>query len=72
MEQLAKANGVSVSQVALAWLMANPIITSPIIGANSSEQLMDNLGALAVNLTTQEKSILDQATAWTDEGVGAD
>ena len=72
MEQLAKANGASVSQVALAWLMANPIITSPIIGANSPEQLMDNLGALAVNLTTQEKSILDQATAWTEEGVGAD
>jgi aryl-alcohol dehydrogenase-like predicted oxidoreductase len=72
MEQLAKAKGVSASQVALAWLMANPIITSPIIGANSPEQLMDNLGALAVHLTIEEKSILDQATAWSKEGVGAD
>jgi aryl-alcohol dehydrogenase-like predicted oxidoreductase len=72
MEQLAKAKGASVSQVALAWLMVNPTITSPIIGANSPEQLMDNLGAQNVHLTIEEKSILDQATAWSEEGVGAD
>jgi aryl-alcohol dehydrogenase-like predicted oxidoreductase len=72
MEQLAKAKGVSASQVALAWLMANPIITSPIIGANSPEQLMDNLGSQDVHLTSQEISILDLATAWTEEGVGTD
>lgn len=72
MEQSAKAKGASVSQLALAWLMANPVITSPIIGANSPKQLMDNLGALAVHLTIEEKSILDQATAWAEEGVGAD
>jgi aryl-alcohol dehydrogenase-like predicted oxidoreductase len=72
MEQLAKAKGASVSQVALAWLMVNPTITSPIIGANSPEQLMDNLGAQNVHLTIEEKSILDQATAWSEEGVGPD
>jgi aryl-alcohol dehydrogenase-like predicted oxidoreductase len=64
MDTLAKSKGVSVSQVALAWLLTNPIITSPIIGANSPEQLKDNLGALNVHLTTEEKSALDQATAW--------
>ena len=64
MDTLAKSKGVSVSQVALAWLLTNPIITSPIIGANSPEQLKDNLGALNVSLTTEEKSAMDQATAW--------
>ncbi len=64
MDTLAKGKGMSVSQVALAWLLTNPIITSPIIGANSPEQLKDNLGALNVSLTTEEKSDLDQATTW--------
>ena len=64
MDTLAKSKGASVSQVALAWLLTNPIIISPIIGANSPEQLKDNLGALNVSLTTEEKSALDQATTW--------
>jgi aryl-alcohol dehydrogenase-like predicted oxidoreductase len=64
LDALAKAKGVSVSQVALAWLLADPLITSPIIGANSLEQLQDNLGAVDVRLTPEEKSALDQATAW--------
>ena len=64
MDTLAKSKGASVSQVALAWLLTNPIIISPIIGANSPEQLKDNLGALNVSLATEEKSALDQATTW--------
>lgn len=67
MDNLAKQKGASVSQVALAWEMANPLITSPIIGANSPEQLMDNLGAVNVRLKPDEKSALDQATAWKEE-----
>ena len=68
MEKLAREKGATVSQVALAWLLANPLITSPIIGANSPEQLKDNLGALDVRLTPEEKSALDQATAWKEKG----
>ncbi len=68
MEILAKGKGASVSQVALAWLLADPLITSPIIGANSPEQLKDNLGAVDVRLTPEEKSALDQATAWKEKG----
>jgi aryl-alcohol dehydrogenase-like predicted oxidoreductase len=67
MEKIAKERGASVSQVALAWLLADPLITSPIIGANSPEQLKDNLGALDVRLTTEEKTVLDQATAWKEK-----
>jgi aryl-alcohol dehydrogenase-like predicted oxidoreductase len=67
MESLAKPKGASVSQVALAWLLADPLIISPIIGANSLEQLRDNLGAVDVRLTPDEKSALDEATAWKEK-----
>jgi aryl-alcohol dehydrogenase-like predicted oxidoreductase len=68
MDALAKGKAASISQVALAWQLADPLITSLIIGANSPEQLKDNLGALDVHLTPDEKSALDQATAWKEEG----
>lgn len=64
MDVLAKEKGASTSQIALAWLLADPLITSPIIGANSVEQLKDNLGALDVRLTLAEKSLLDKASTW--------
>jgi aryl-alcohol dehydrogenase-like predicted oxidoreductase len=67
METITKGKGVSISQVALAWLLADPLIASPIIGANSLEQLQDNLGAVDLHLTPDEKSALDQATAWKEE-----
>jgi aryl-alcohol dehydrogenase-like predicted oxidoreductase len=68
MDRLAKGKGASISQVALAWLLADPLIVSPIIGANSPEQLKDNLGAVDVHLAAEEKNALDQATAWKEEG----
>lgn len=64
MDALAKQKGASISQIALAWLLADPLISSPIIGANSIEQLKDNLGALDVRLTPAEKTTLDNASAW--------
>jgi len=64
MEVLAKEKNASISQIALAWLLADPLITSPIIGANSLEQLKDNLGAVDVRLLPAEKSMLDKATTW--------
>jgi aryl-alcohol dehydrogenase-like predicted oxidoreductase len=66
-EKLAKGRGMSVSQVSLAWLLDDPLITSPVIGPNSLEQLKDNLVALDVRLTIEEKSALDQATAWREK-----
>jgi aryl-alcohol dehydrogenase-like predicted oxidoreductase len=67
MDGLAKEKHSSISQIALAWLLADPFITSPIIGANSVEQLKDNLGALDVHLTPVEKSLLDEYSAWKEE-----
>jgi aryl-alcohol dehydrogenase-like predicted oxidoreductase len=64
MDALAKEKHASISQIALAWLLADPLIISPIIGANSVEQLKDNLGAVDVRLTQAEKSVLDKASEW--------
>ena len=59
-----KKDGYSVSQIALAWLLSDPVITSPIIGPRSLEQLDDNLGAVGVRLSGEEKDTLDEASSW--------
>jgi len=43
MEKICEETGLSMSQLSLAWLLANPAITSPIIGASKLEQLEDNV-----------------------------
>jgi aryl-alcohol dehydrogenase-like predicted oxidoreductase len=67
LDELAKQKSASVSQIALAWLLADSLVISPIIGANSIDQLKDNLAAVDVRLTTAEKRMLDKATAWKEE-----
>lgn len=62
--QIGKEKGTSVSQIALAWLLTNPLITAPIIGPRNLEQLNDNLGAAGLRLTAEEKKTLDEATQW--------
>ena len=64
MDEIAEAHTATVSQVALAWILADPVITSPIIGATSVEQLEENLGALEVKLTKEEQIMLDELTQW--------
>jgi aryl-alcohol dehydrogenase-like predicted oxidoreductase len=61
--ELAEALGYSPSQVALAWLMARPTVTSPIIGPRSVEQLIDNLDALDVRLEPAQLQRLDDLSA---------
>lgn len=58
--------GKSISQMALAWLLTDPLITSPIIGPRSLKQLHDNLGAVGLRLTPEEKQQLDEASTWKD------
>jgi aryl-alcohol dehydrogenase-like predicted oxidoreductase len=56
--------GSSVSQVALRWLLSNPLITSPIIGPRTLEQLQDNLGAAGLRLDDSEVQALNEMTTW--------
>jgi aryl-alcohol dehydrogenase-like predicted oxidoreductase len=54
--------GASPSQVALAWTLANPAVTSPVIGARTVAQAEDNLGALDVVLGVEHLERLDAAS----------
>jgi aryl-alcohol dehydrogenase-like predicted oxidoreductase len=59
----ADVRNISVSQVALAWHLSNPVVTSPIIGPRTLEQLADNIGAADLRLTDDEMDVLNQASA---------
>jgi aryl-alcohol dehydrogenase-like predicted oxidoreductase len=56
---VAKARGVSGAQVALAWLLSRPWVTSVIIGARTKEQFADNLAAVDLKLSEEELERLD-------------
>ncbi|KAG1437243.1 hypothetical protein G6F57_020331 [Rhizopus arrhizus] len=59
LKTVADARGVSVAQVALAWLLHQQVVTSVIIGAKRVDQLDDNLAATGIKLTQDELAALD-------------
>jgi aryl-alcohol dehydrogenase-like predicted oxidoreductase len=61
--EIAEARGKTYPQVALAWLLAQPTVAAPIVGARTPEQLQDNLGAVGWELTAEELDRLDAASA---------
>ena len=61
-QTIAEKRGVSMAQVALAWLADRPGVTSVILGARTVEQLEDNLGAAELHLDAAETSVLNQAS----------
>jgi aryl-alcohol dehydrogenase-like predicted oxidoreductase len=63
MRPMAQARGVSVAEIALAWVLHKPHITSVIIGAKTQAQLIDNLAAVKVRLRSDELAALDAASA---------
>ncbi len=69
-QDVARAHGATPAQVALAWLLAQPTVAAPIIGANTVDQLQDSLGALALRLSSEELQRLDAASGgpfyWND------
>lgn len=60
--EIARARNTSVLQIALAWQLSQPVITAPIIGANSVEQLRESLGAVGLRLSAEEMRRLDEAS----------
>ncbi len=59
---VAEQRGVSAAQVALAWLLARPGVTSLVIGARTEEQLVDNLAAATLSLTAEELERLERVS----------
>jgi aryl-alcohol dehydrogenase-like predicted oxidoreductase len=70
MAPIAKAHGVSVARIALAWLLQRKCVMSVIVGAKTIEQLDDNLAATAITLTTEDIAALDAASALPPEYPG--
>ncbi len=70
MRPIAAAHGVSVARVALAWMLAQPHVTSVIIGAKDVAQLDDNLAATKLELQKDELAALDQASVLPPEYPG--
>ncbi len=62
MKAIADAKGVTVAQIALAWLLHQPAVSTVIIGAKRADQLADNIGATEVELTADELAKLDEVS----------
>ncbi len=58
--EVAKKRGVSMAQVALAWVLQAPGVTSPIVGATRTPQLRDLIGAIDLKLTAEEIAALEK------------
>ena len=66
LDEIARGRGASYPQIALAWLRAQPTVSSIILGARTLDQLKDNLGASEIDLTREEMSLLDTASSLPD------
>jgi aryl-alcohol dehydrogenase-like predicted oxidoreductase len=70
MRPVAQQHQVSVAQIALAWLLSKPFVSSVIIGARSMDQLRDNIAASRVRLTEDEIMGLDAVSQLSQEYPG--
>jgi 1-deoxyxylulose-5-phosphate synthase len=59
-QRVAEARGVAMAQVALAWVMRNPMVTAPIVGPTKPHHLADTVAALDLVLTDEEVSALEE------------
>ena len=60
---IAEGHGVSAAQIALAWLLGRPGVTSIVVGARTDEQLADNLKAADFKLSDEERRRLDDVSS---------
>lgn len=64
LEKIGRAHGKTVAQTALAWLLTNPLVTAPIVGANTPAQLGDSLGVVGYRLGAEEMASLHELTRY--------
>jgi aryl-alcohol dehydrogenase-like predicted oxidoreductase len=67
MRPIARAHGVSVARVAIAWLLHKQPVTSVIIGAKTTQQLEDNIAAVDLKLSDADMASLDEVSALPSE-----
>ena len=64
LDVIGRTHDKTVAQTALAWLLTNPVVTAPIIGANTAAQLADSLGAAGYRLAAEEMKSLNDLTSY--------
>lgn len=62
--EVAAGRNAHPAQVALAWLLAKPYVTAPIVGANSVAQLRDLMPAASLQLSSEEVAALNEVSSW--------
>lgn len=67
LEEIGRVCGATIAQTAIAWVLANPAVTSAIIGATSVAQLEDTIKGADMALSAEDKAALDAVTAWGNE-----
>lgn len=70
MAPIAKAHNSSIAQIALAWLLTRPFVTSIVLGAKRLDQLQDNLSVLDIKLSQEEIKTLEGVSALPTEYPG--
>ncbi len=66
LKEIAATHDASIPQIALAWVLTQKPVTAPIIGANSLEQLEENLGAVELRLSDDDIVRLNEVSDWTE------
>lgn len=64
LQAVSEARRETMTTTALAWMLSKPVVTSPIIGANTVAQLNESLAAVGKRLTPEEKKLLDDVSEW--------
>lgn len=67
LEEVGRGHSATVAQTAIAWCLANPAVTSAIIGATSIAQLEDTAKGAGIKLSKDEVESLNGVTAWSDD-----
>jgi aryl-alcohol dehydrogenase-like predicted oxidoreductase len=70
MKEIADRAGISMSQLAIAWLLHRKGLTSAIVGTQSDKHLLDNLMAVKVSLSDADISLLDDVSARVLKAIG--
>ena len=60
MQKLAEARGVTMAQIALAWVLRNPLVSAPIVGATKPNHLPEAVDAVGLELTDEEVEELER------------
>ena len=64
LEEIGRRHDATIAQTAIAWILANPAVSSAIIGANSLSQLRDTIKGADIELSVEDREMLDSTTAW--------